>query len=299
MAIDWKNRGIQWTMLLILGFIWGTSYILMKRGLIAFSAGQVASLRLSIAFIALLPWTIRNLNKLNRRNFLSVFLVSLVGIGIPAFLFTNAQTRVNSSIAGVLNSLTPLFTLIIGVLMYKAKSNRISLIGVLLGLAGASALIVQTHGFAISDINGYALLIVLATICYGINSNEIKYKLQGMNGLEVTSLMMVFIGPPAIIYLFASGFNPVHLTHPESMGLIYIALLACFGTVVAVVIFNQLLRYISAVSASSVTYISPAFAIMWGLIDGEGFGIAEMVCLILIISGVYLVNKNKINEKTS
>ncbi len=299
MAFNWHNKGVQWTMLLILGFIWGTSYILMKRGLVAFSASQVASLRLSIAFIALLPWTIRNLNKLNRRNFLSIFLVSLMGIGIPAFLFTNAQTRVSSSIAGVLNSLTPLFTLIIGVLMYKAKSHRASLIGVLLGLAGASALIVKTHGFAISDINGYALLIVLATVCYGINSNEIKYKLQGMNGLEVTSLMMVFIGPPAMIYLFASGFNPVHLTQPESMGLIYIALLACFGTVVAVVIFNQLLRYISAVSASSVTYISPAFAIMWGIFDGEGFGIAELVCLILIIGGVYLVNKNQLNGKTS
>ena len=284
-------------MLLILGFVWGTSYILMKKGLVAFSPGQVASMRLSIAFIALLPWTIMNFSKLKRENFVSILLVSLVGIGIPAFLFTNAQTQVSSSIAGVLNSLTPLFTLIIGVLLYKAKARRASLIGVLLGLAGASALIVKTHGFVISDINGYALLIVLATICYGINSNEIKYKLQGMNGLEVTSLMMIFIGPPAVIYLFSTGFNPIHLSGEEALGMAYVATLACFGTVLAVVIFNQLLRYISAVSASSVTYISPAFAIMWGIFDGEGFGIAEMICLILIIAGVYLVNKNQITGK--
>jgi drug/metabolite transporter (DMT)-like permease len=297
MRFNWQNKGLQWTMLLILGFIWGTSYILMKRGLVSFPPGKVAALRLSIAFFALLPWTIHNFSKLNRYNIASIFLVSLMGIGIPAFLFTNAQTQVNSSIAGVLNSLTPLFTLIIGVWLYKAKSRTSSLIGVLLGLAGASALIVKTHGLTISDINLYALLIVLATICYGINSNEIKYKLNKLNGLQITSLMMLFIGPPALIYLFASGFDPVHLTERECTGLIYIAILATFGTVIAVVVFNQLLRYISAVSASSVTYISPAFAIMWGIFDGEGFGIAELICLILIITGVYLVNKNQINGK--
>jgi drug/metabolite transporter (DMT)-like permease len=299
MRLNWQNRGVQWTMLLILGFIWGTSYILMKRGLVAFPAGQVASLRLAIAFIVLLPWSIANFRKLNSTNFMSILIVSLMGIGIPAFLFTNAQTQVSSSIAGVLNSLTPLFTLLIGVLMYKAKSNLLSLIGVFLGLIGASALILKSHGFAISDVNGYALLIVLATFCYGINSNEIKYKLHHLNGLQITSMMMIFIGPPAIIYLFASGFNPVQFTSRESTGFVYIAILAIFGTVTAVVIFNQLLKYISAVSASSVTYISPVFAIMWGLYDGEGFGIEEFICLVLIIAGVYLVNKNQINgQKT-
>jgi drug/metabolite transporter (DMT)-like permease len=299
MGLNWQNKGVQWTMLLILGFIWGTSYILMKRGLVAFSPGQVAALRVTIAFIVLLPWSITNFRKLDRTNFLSILIVSLMGIGIPAFLFTNAQTQVSSSIAGVLNSLTPLFTLLIGVLMYKAKSNLLSLIGVFLGFIGASALILKSKGFAINDVNGYALLIVLATVCYGINSNEIKYKLHHLNGLQITSMMVIFIGPPAIIYLFASGFNPVQFTADKSMAVLYIAILAIFGTVIAVVIFNQLLRYISAVSASSVTYISPAIAIMWVLFDGEGFGIAECICLVFIIAGVYLVNKNQFNgQKT-
>jgi drug/metabolite transporter (DMT)-like permease len=299
MRIDLRNKGIQWVMLLVLGFIWGTSYILMKRGLVAFSAGHVAALRLSIAFIALLPCSILNFRKLNRKNFMSILIISLMGIGIPAFLFTNAQTQVSSSVAGVLNSLTPLFTLLIGVWIYKAKSNFSSLIGVFLGLVGASALIIMSTGFSISDINGYSFLIVLATFCYGINSNEIKYKLKHLNGLEITSMVMILIGPPAIIYLFTTGFNPVHFTSKERLGVLYIALLALFGTVIAVVIFNQLLKYVSAVSATSVSYISPVFAIMWGLFDGESFGIAEFFCLILIIAGVYLVNKNQINGQKS
>jgi drug/metabolite transporter (DMT)-like permease len=295
MSYSFHHKGVQWVMLLILGFIWGTSYILMKRGLVAFPAGQVAALRLSIACIVLLPWSILNFRKLNRKNFISILIISLMGIGIPAFLFTNAQTQVSSSVAGVLNSLTPLFTLLIGIWMYNAKSNISSLIGVFLGLIGASALIVKSTGFSISDINGYALLIVLATVCYGINSNEIKYKLSHLNGLEITSMIMILIGPPAIIYLFACGFNPVQLTAKESLAVLYVALLALFGTVIAVIIFNQLLKYISAVSATSVAYISPAFAIMWGLFDGESFGIAEFICLVLIFTGVYLVNKNQLN----
>jgi drug/metabolite transporter (DMT)-like permease len=295
MRISLKNKGMQWIVLLILGFIWGTSYILMKRGLVAFSAGQVASLRISIAFIALLPWSIKNFKKVNRSNLSSVLIAGFMGIGIPAFLFTNAQTRVSSSVAGVLNSLSPLFTLLIGVWFYRLKSNISSLTGVFLGLIGATALIVKNEGFIISDVNGYALLIVLATICYGINSNEIKYKLSHLNGLEITSISMIFIGPPAIIYLFALGFNPLQFTSKEGLGVLYIGILALFGTVTAVIIYNQLLKYISAVSASSVTYISPVFAIMWGLFDGESFSIAAIICLVLIIAGVYLVNKNQIN----
>jgi drug/metabolite transporter (DMT)-like permease len=297
MRFNLQNKGIQWLMLLILGFIWGTSYILMKRGLVVFSAGQVAALRLSVAFVALLPWSIMNFRKLNRHNFNSILIASLMGIGIPAFLFTNAQTQVSSSVAGILNSLTPLFTLLIGVTIYKTKSSLSSLAGVFLGLIGASALIVKSHGFSITDVNGYALLIVLATFCYGINSNEIKFKLHHLNGLEITSMVMILIGPPAIIYLFASGFNPVHFTRTETYGVIYIVILALFGTVIALIIFNQLIKYISAVSATSVTYISPVFAIMWGLFDGESFGIIEFIGLVLIIAGIYLVNKNQADGK--
>jgi drug/metabolite transporter (DMT)-like permease len=299
MRLNLQNKGIQWITLIFLGFIWGTSYILMKRGLVAFSAGHVAALRLTIAFLALLPWSILNFRKLNRNNFVSILIAGLMGIGIPAFLFTNAQTQVNSSVAGVLNSLTPLFTLLIGVAIYRAKSNFSSIAGVILGLIGASALIIKSNGFSISDINGYALLIVIATFCYGINSNEIKYKLSYLNGLEITSLAMMLIGPPAIIYLLSSGFNPIHLTEKEISGVLYIAVLALFSTVLAVALFNQLLKYVSAVSATSVSYISPAFAIMWGVFDGERFGMLELFSLILIVIGIYLVNKNKLNgQKT-
>ncbi len=297
MNINWSNKAVQWGILAFLGMVWGTSYILMKRGLEAFTYSQVAALRLSIAFLVMTPVAFRLRKRIRRDNLLSLIIAGYAGIGIPAFLFTLAQTRVSSSLAGVLNSLSPFFTLIIGVMFYKGRTHWISITGVATGLIGAASLIIKHKGLAIQDINGYALLIGLATILYGLNTNEIKANLGEFNGIEVTALALMFVGPPAIIYLYFTGFNPIHASHVQLMGIFYVSILAIFGSVIALILYNHLLKYITAVSASSVTYISPVFAIMWGRSDGEHFGGAEFISLILILTGVYLVNNKKFNEQ--
>ncbi len=297
MHINWSNKAVQWGILAFLGMVWGTSYILMKRGLEAFTYTQVAALRLSIAFLVITPVVFRLRKRIRKDNLLSLMIAGYAGIGIPAFLFTLAQTRVSSSLAGVLNSLSPLFTLLIGVLFYKGRARWISIAGVLIGLIGAASLIIRHKGLVIQDINGYALLIGLATILYGLNNNELKANLGEFNGLEVTALALLFVGPPAMIYLYFTGFSPVHATHVQLMGVFYVTILAVFGSVIALILYNHLLKYITAVSASSVTYISPAFAVLWGRSDGEHFGGAESISLILILVGVYLVNNKKLNEQ--
>ena len=297
MHINWSNKAVQWGILAFLGMVWGTSYILMKRGLEAFTYTQVAALRLSIAFLVITPVAFRLRKRIRKDNLLSLMIAGYAGIGIPAFLFTLAQTRVSSSLAGVLNSLSPLFTLLIGVLFYKGRARWISIAGVLIGLIGAASLIIRHKGLVIQDINGYALLIGLATILYGLNNNELKANLGEFNGLEVTALALLFVGPPAMIYLYFTGFSPVHATHVQLMGIFYVTILAVFGSVIALILYNHLLKYITAVSASSVTYISPAFAVLWGRSDGEHFGGAESISLILILIGVYLVNNKKLNEQ--
>jgi drug/metabolite transporter (DMT)-like permease len=286
-----EKKSAQWMILLLLAFIWGTSFILMKKGLQYFTPGQVASLRLSIACILLMPFSINYAAKLKKQNLGSFIIAGFFGISIPAFLFTHAQTHIISSVAGVLNSLTPLFTLVIGLIFYKSTTRYYNIIGVLIGLAGASALIIGNNGFTFTDINWNAFLIVLATILYGMNVNEIKFRLSEFNGLEVTAIIYLVIGPMAIIYLYATGFNPVRLTSEDWIGVGYVALLAAFSSVFAVIIFNELLKHVSAVSATSVTYIIPVFAIMWGCFDGESFSVLEIVSLCIIIVGVYLVNK--------
>ncbi|HSH52740.1 MAG TPA: DMT family transporter [Bacteroidales bacterium] len=291
--INFENKEWQWATLIFLSLIWGSSFILMKKGLRSFSHDQVAALRLFLSFIAFIPFGLKNLNKINKKNIVSLLVVGFIGSGAPAFLFTKAQTQVNSSMAGILNSLTPLFTLIIGLIFYKSTAKLINTLGIVLGLIGALGLILQSAngGVIVDQINYYGFFIIVATICYGINVNQVRYKIKGLNGLELTSLAFMFIGPLAGIYLLFSDLPNVLTSNDYLLNLGFIAILAVVGTVLALVIFNTLIQHTSAIFGSSVTYIIPVFAIMWGLFDGETLSILQFLWIALIIVGVYLVNK--------
>ena len=267
----------------------------MKKGLRSYSHDQVAALRVFISFIAFLPFGLKNLKKITKENLLSLLIVGFIGSAIPAFLFTKAQTQVDSALAGMLNSITPLFTLIIGFLFYKSTAKLINAIGILLGLIGALGLIgFSTNGGNLLDnINYYGLFIVVATICYGINVNQVKYKIKGLTGLELTSIAFMFVGPFAGIYLLFTDFSFALSTNEYMLNLGYIVVLAVIGTVMALVIFNTLIQYTSALFGASVTYIIPIFAIMWGLFDGENITVWQFSWIALIFIGVYLVNNRK------
>ncbi len=286
-----QHKVWQWATLIFLSFIWGSSFILMKKGLIAYNNYQVAGLRVFFSFILLLPLSVRNLKHITVNTLRPLLIVGFVGIAVPALLFTTAQTYIDSSLAGMLNSMTPFFTLLVGLVFYRTKLRILKIAGVIIGLVGAAGLIVNDFANLIGSINWYAVLVLLATLCYGINVNEIKAKLSHLNGIEITSLAVLFIGPVAGIYLLFSDYSPVVQSNAKWSSLFYIFLLAAFGSVLALIIFNNLLRYTSAVFAASVTYIIPVFAIIWGEFDGESIGWRQLMWIVLILLGVYLVNK--------
>ncbi len=286
-----ERKSGQWTVLLLLSMIWGSSFILMKKGLESYSHMQVAAFRIFFSFVFLLPLTLRNLRAIRRDTVRSLIVVGLVGFAIPAVLFTKAQTRIDSSIAGMLNSLTPLFTLIMGVLIYKSKAKWINIAGVMIGLVGALGLIWKGKLDIFKDMNLYALFVVAATICYGINVNEVKYKLEKLTSVQITSLAFLFIGPIAGIYLLLTDLTPAAEKPDYLINLGYIALLALFSSVIAVLVFNHLIKYTTPLFAASVTYIIPFFAIMWGILDGEQIRIFQVLWMGVILLGVYMVNK--------
>lgn len=286
----WHNKWFQFFILMVLAFIWGSSFILMKIGLKSFSNEQAASIRIFLASLVLLPLSIKHLNKLKREDLKSLLIAGFIGSLFPAFLFTKAQTRIDSSLAGMLNSLTPVFTLIVGILFHKTEFKWLQVAGLFLGLVGASGLILAGSGLKIESINSYAFYIVLATSFYAISVNQIKSKLTHLNGIQVTSLSFLFIGPVALIYLLTTDFNPVIQSADWQIHLAALAALGIIGTAAAMLLMNSLIRYSSAVTASSVTYIIPAFAIMWGILDGEKITIIHLLCMALILAGVYLIN---------
>jgi drug/metabolite transporter (DMT)-like permease len=276
----------HWIVLAILSLIWGTSYILMKKGLESFSSFQIGSLRIFITFLCLLPTAIRNLRKINRENIVSVIIIGLMGNAIPAFLFPVAQTRISSSLAGMLNSLSPVFTLIIGIMVYDRKAIKTQIVGVIIGLFGAAGLLYNGS----FTFNYYGLFVVLATIFYGFSSNEVS-RVKGLNGLQITALSFFVISPIAITYLLLSDFSAAKETENWVRNLGCIALLAIIGSATALALFYLLIRDTSPIFASTVTYFVPIIATMWGIMDNEYLTSPMLISVIFIFAGVYIINR--------
>ena len=281
-----KRKIWHWIVLAVLSLIWGTSYILMKKGLESFSVFQVGSLRILITFLCLLPIAIKCLPKLNRENILSVLIIGFLGNAIPAFLFPMAQTKISSSLAGMLNSLSPVFTLIIGITIYKRQAIKTQIAGVFLGLAGAAGLL-YAGSFTF---NFYGLFVVLATILYGFSSNEVS-KVKGLNGLQITSLAFFIISPVAICYLLVSDLSSATETENWVRNLCFIAILAILGSATALALFYLLIRDTSPIFASMVTYFIPVVATLWGVADNEHFTISMLISIVFIFAGVYIINR--------
>ena len=293
--MDLTKKKWQWAMLIFLAFIWGTSFILMKKGLQSYTNSQVASFRIFFTFIFFIPIFIPRIKKINKSNLKSLLIVGVIGNAIPAFLFTKAQTQIDSSLAGILNSLTPLFTLLIGLMLYKSHVKLINIIGLILGFLGAVGLIYKGNPEGFEPQTGwYATLIVVATFFYGISVNEIKHKLHDLDGMSIAALSFMFVGPFAGLNLLFTDLS-TSFAHPQSLeNLGFIVLLSFFSSVIAVVLFNILIKYTTAIFAASVTYIIPIFAILWGVFDGEKVTIEEILWILVILIGIYLVNKKKL-----
>jgi len=290
--MNWEKRWFQLMIILILAFIWGSSFILMKIGLKSFTSNQAAAIRMLLASTVLLPVAIKHIKVLTKKDLPSLLVAGFIGSFIPAFLFTKAQTRIDSALAGMLNSLTPVFTLLIGLLFFKAKFKWTQIVGLILGLIGAGGLITLGEELSIKSINSYGLFIVLATIFYATNVNTIKTHLTHLSGAKITSLSFMFLWPVAGIYLLLSDFSQVGQNPDWYLHLGALAILGIVGTAIAMLVMNSLIRYTSAIFASSVTYIIPVFAIFWGVVDGEKFTIMHFVFMTVVMGGVYLINQS-------
>lgn len=280
-------------LLVVLSVIWGSSFILMKEGLKSLSAIQVAALRISIGGMIFTPFVIRFLKKIERKDVKYVILSGILGNGIPAFLFALAQTKVDSSIAGALNALTPMFTLIIGYVFGVIVMNSSKVVGVIIGLAGALAIILGKGDTILTFNNGFQMLIVVATLLYGVNINLIKSKLTKYPAMVISALPLFFISIPGIIILLSTDFTEIAGTGgwQVNRSMAAVALLALLGNSLSLVLFNRLIQISGPVFASSVTYFIPVVALLWGFADHEHISVVQIAGMMLILAGIRLVNK--------
>ncbi|MTB52886.1 DMT family transporter [Lewinella sp. W8] len=284
---------VDYTTLLVLSLIWGTSYILIKKGLVVFSPAQVAALRLGISALALAPLAIHHLRKIKWSDVPLLILVGITGTGLPSFLFPFAQTKLSSSLTGMLSGLTPLCTFIVAWLFFANRSvGQRQLLGVLLGLVGAVVLAYAAPGDVGQTTQlGYAGFIVLACFCYATSSNIVATNFKNTSSLTITVTSFFLVGLPALIWALTAGAVVQRAGSEGATGwwaLGYVATLAIFSTVLASIIFFKMVQRTGAVFASTVSYLIPLVALVWGLLDGEGLAAAQIPAIVLILIGVFL-----------
>ena len=288
-----KSEHIRWLILVVLALIWGSSFILMKKALLELSPVQVGSLRMIMTALVLIPVGYKGLVKIDKRQWVYIVITALVGTFFPVFLFAFAIENIDSSIVSILNSLTPLNTLMVGALFFGFSFLRKQLIGVLIGLVGALILILKGAALNPDQNYAFAFLIVVASLGYAFNVNILKKHLEDLSALTITTGNFVILIFPALLVLFLTDFFRIDYIVETRSSLLYLVLLAVFGTAMAKTMFNKLVKISSPIFSSSVTYLIPIVAIFWGVLDGETIYFDQIMAGGLILLGVYLTNKSK------
>ena len=282
----------KWIYLISLSLIWGTSFILIKKALIGLTPLQLGSLRIIFSSIILFIFAWNTLKLITKKEWKWIIISAFLGSFFPAFLFAFAETEIDSSIASILNSLVPLNTVIIGVIVFKIASSKKQIIGVVVGLIGTYLLI--DGGIQLNPDQNYlyAGLVILCSFLYGFNVNIIKKYLNDIPAVTIAAGHFSVIFIPAIIIFSFSGFNTDQMYDPITLKSIgYVLILSAFGTALAKVLFNKLVQISTAVFASSVTYSLLIVSLFWGILDGELFSINQFMATLLIVLGVLLSSK--------
>ena len=285
----------KWVYLITLSIIWGSSYILIKKGLVGLTPLQLGSTRIIMTTVILMIFGWKQLQKIPKNTWKWIILTGFFGTFFPSYLFAYAETVIDSSVAAVLNGMTPLFTLILGLLFFNSSFKWMKIVGVLVGFGGTLVLVSNEFTMRSGLSSWYAFLVVAATLCYSINVNLIKHKLQGVPALAIALGNFIAIVIPAFVVLLFVDFpwTKIISSSEVSSSIGYILILSLFGTALAKVMFNELVSISTAVFSISITYLLPIVAIAWGILDGEQFTLIQWLGCALILLGVYLITDKK------
>ncbi|WP_298893832.1 EamA family transporter [uncultured Psychroserpens sp.] len=290
-----QNTNVKWLYLLVLSLIWGSSFILIKKSLLGLTPFQLGALRTLITGVFLFAVGLKSIKSIKKQEWKWVIISGFLGSFIPAFLFAIAETEIDSAITSILNSLVPLNAILLGFAIFKIGFTRRQFLGVIIGFIGTSILILRGADLNPNQNYLYAGFVIISTVMYALNVNIIKKYLQNVKPLSIATGNYVAIMIPALIILmFTDFFSESTYKHPDfKMAMVYVVILSLFGTALAKVLFNTLVQISTPVFASSVTYLMPVVALIWGLLDGEEFGVIQVIASAIILLGVYLANKKK------
>jgi drug/metabolite transporter (DMT)-like permease len=289
-----NNQQQKWVYLIELSIVWGSSFILIKKALIGVTPIQVGALRMIFTSIFLLLFAFPSIKKIKKKHWKYLVYTALTGTFIPGFLFAFAIYNIDSSIVSILNSLTPFNTLIFGAIVFGLAFKKKQLTGILVGLVGTLILILKGADLHPSQNYWYAFLVIIASVGYALNANMVKKYLSDLDPLAITTgNFLLLIIPATIVLSFTDFFTTYKATETQLNSLGYVAILSIVGTGIAKTIYNKLVQISDPVFSSSVTYLIPIVAIIWGVFDGETLSFVQVLGAVIILFGVYLVNASK------
>ena len=296
--LQMNNRVVSWILFCILCMIWGSSFILMKYSRQGLTALEIAAVRIFFGGIVFFPFALFHIVKIPRNKMGFVILLGLCGNLFPAFLFAYAiANNMDSSLAGILNSLTPICVVVISMIFFKERNKRQKIIGVFIGFAGLCLLTIFQNNISFQQF-GYSLLIVLATILYGLNVNIVSHYLRAQSPIHIATVSIGLMTIPSAIVLWQQGFLQLDFHNETIRSAIFASIiLGVAGSSIATVLFYVLVKKAGGLFASLVTYGIPFIALIWGFWDGEKINLPEIFCLLIILFGVYLANRSEKNNQ--
>lgn len=284
----------KWFYLAILSLIWGSSFILIKKGLVGLNSVQLASLRMIFAASVIYIYSYNSIKKIPKKSWKWIVITAYLGTFFPVYLISYGQTEIESGLASIITTVTPINTLIIGIIFFSLTFSIKQLLGLFIGLVGAVLLLYEASETNLSSNIYFSFFIYLTTVGYAASVNLIKKYLTNIPPEAVTAGIFLSISPPAIIVLYFSDFIDLNFQDPLILkSIFFVLVLGVFGSAIAQTLFNKFVKIASPIFASAVTYTMPVVAIFWALIDGEILSIMQFFATAIILIGVYLVNKRK------
>ena len=289
-----SDNSKKWFYLAILSLIWGSSFILIKKGLVGLSSFRVASLRIIFAAIVIFIYSYNSLVKIPKKSWKWILITAYTGTFFPVYLISYGQTEIESGLASIITTITPINTLIVGIIFFGLVYTKKQLLGLLIGLIGAILLIYEASEADINVNIYYSFFIYMTTVGYAASVNLIKNYLTDISPEAVTAGIFISISPPALLVLFLSDFSSLNLEDTEVLNsIIFVFILGVFGSAIAQTLFNKFVKIASPLFAAAVTYTMPIIAIFWAILDGETLTIMQFFATAIILIGVYMVNKKK------
>ena len=256
-------KSIYLLALLLLAAIWGSSFLFMRVAVVDFGPFALNLIRVGLAALILMPVFLKkDARQTFKKHWKSFMLIGVSNFAIPFTFLSYTSITLNAGTTSLINATTPIFTALIGALFFTQKITLTQVIGLVFGFFGIY--IISQNALSVDLSQGLLAIFagLIATCGYGLTINYSKKHLQDVGAIELTAGGLLF----GALYLIVPGVIYWPETTPSLSNWLSAISLAVFCTAISLVLFFQIIKKIGALTSSSVTFLIPIFAILWGSI---------------------------------